>query len=159
MVTKKPKSLRALCRGTISKTKFTSWLQANQLSLKVLNIRYINFPKYFTWTSRKYWKPRASHLVLLSNPLKLYFTRPLRKFVRKYTPASHENMIDIISVLFLHSKQVHHFMIYEPWIAHFLKTIFKHYSICNYLWRWSMEKMYPRFTSVKVWRTSKRFFP
>ena len=40
--------------------KLLAWFEANQKFENARHIRYINFPKYFTWNNTdRAWKPRA----------------------------------------------------------------------------------------------------
>ena len=96
----------AMRRSEEKRTKLMAWFNANSNYPSASHIRYVDFPKYFTWNkSNRSWHPRVQYKVSHSSTTAYEFSRPPQKVVgRMYNASPREGERYFLRTLLLHNQ-------------------------------------------------------
>ena len=94
----------AVEQGGSLRTKLTAWFLSNIKFPNSNHIRYIDYPRYFTWVKKdRVWRPRRQFKVLKSSPNQFDFNRdPCRIVGRIYSVSPREGERYYLRTLLLH---------------------------------------------------------
>ena len=94
----------ALVQSKNKRTKLMAWFAANSRYKNASSIRYVDFPKFFTWNPKhRSWKPRVQYKILGSSPVSYDFSgSPQNVIGRMYTVSPREGEKYYLRTLLLH---------------------------------------------------------